>query len=37
MGAAFQAAHRARFGFDPGEAALVIEAVRRRRWGGRRT
>ena len=27
MRAAFQAAHRARFGFDPGEAALVIEAV----------
>ena len=26
-GAAFQAAHRARFGFDPGDAALVIEAV----------
>ena len=25
--AAFQAAHRARFGFDPGEAPLVIEAV----------
>ena len=27
MRAAFAAAHRARFGFDPGEAALVIEAV----------
>ena len=26
MRAAFQAAHRARFGFDPGDAALVIEA-----------
>jgi 5-oxoprolinase (ATP-hydrolysing) len=25
--AAFQAAHRARFGFDPGEAPLVIEAA----------
>ena len=25
--AAFQQAHRARFGFDPGEAALVIEAA----------
>ncbi len=27
MRAAFQAAHRARFGFDPGEAALVVEAA----------
>ena len=27
MRAAFQAAHRARFGFDPGEAPLVIEAA----------
>jgi 5-oxoprolinase (ATP-hydrolysing) len=27
MRADFAAAHRARFGFDPGEAALVIEAV----------
>ena len=27
MRAAFQAAHRARFGFDPGDAALVIEAA----------
>ena len=27
MRAAFEAAHRARFGFDPGEAALVIEAA----------
>ena len=27
MQAAFQAAHRARFGFDPGDAPLVIEAA----------
>ncbi len=27
MRAEFAAAHRARFGFDPGEAALVIHAV----------
>ena len=27
MRAAFRAAHRARFGFDPGDAALVIEAA----------
>ena len=27
MRAAFQAAHRARFGFDPGDAALVIESA----------
>ena len=32
-----QAAHRARFGFDPGDAALVIEAVEAEAVGGRPT
>jgi 5-oxoprolinase (ATP-hydrolysing) len=34
MRAAFQAAHRARFGFDPGAAALVIESVEVEAIGG---
>ena len=38
MRAAFQAAHRARFGFDPGEARAGHRGgARPRRWGGRRT
>jgi 5-oxoprolinase (ATP-hydrolysing) len=34
MRAAFAAAHRARFGFDPGEAPLVIEAAAAEAVGG---
>ncbi len=34
MRAAFQAAHRQRFGFDPGAAALVIEAAQVEAIGG---
>ena len=34
MRAAFQAAHRQRFGFDPGEAALVIESAQVEAIGG---